>query len=1664
LKQCYFSYRGSKNYVIPLKGRAFITMAHGLWLEHEDRYVDVSEELEFVWGDSRAKMKFSDLRLEVDFERDLAIGRLPTYITEISNFPDIVGKFWTDGDASRFRRGEVEIGLGPNARHGNANYHNSMTYQCYDNPNRVLHGCLVYYTDVKEGDCGLVVRSSGVFLPGKYMGMHIAGGSSRSGPYGVAHILTKEILLKMLEGPVFTFDEGMVPRGQSYAGENLLRAEEVSRDEIVFLPKTTSLSKSTISSHLPWGSEKSPAILSSDDPRSGGKDPLNVMINDTLDRNQPEIDEEQLKMVCEDMFRYYEDNLTWPCGKRTLSLQEAINGIPGELCAVNVSTSPGYPLVKLRDKPGKQSFLEWNGEEFEATPCFEQRVFELNSRIERGSMDEGRYLAYLKDELVSQKKIESGRTRLIFCSDMTANCVFRMKYGSFLAAVTKSCRNIPSAMGMNPYSYDMNDIFLKLSEVGNNFVAGDYKNFDKSMVRQFQVAAYALIGRLCRDFVPGLVHENFVRHQMKSPIQARESLLFLDASHLSGCFFTTIINNLVNEMYLRYIFGLSEPHLFFEDHVRLKVLGDDHIFCFSDRVKAKFTPVQIERKLRPLNLIYTSDDKSRELDDSFRSFEDITFLGAHPRNVNGRYCGALRKTTLKEMLCWTKSKDSEILEKARMAMEMASIWGRQFYEEYCNVVNNALERGGFDVIELPSFERVRDTVARRTTGTEENFMNAFGQSSHSIVKLNEKVTTESMSLNNSQGESKLRHKGMNADDADLALSTDSTIFRGSFNWRTADPVGLSIASYAVPFGITKLGDQQNMQNMPINQYRYFYFDHMELKFQINGQPFYGGTLCAYFVPLANYSYGSSNILTGTHVLINADRNTTATLRIPFKYFRNYLNTGAQDTESLGTIYVTPLLQFNSATTNSVTVSIYSSFPGACFKIPRPIAATRGEERMMRVSPDGEIRIMDLPTAYRGQGAGQSTHVTNNFSNVGGTMPIQGLTNSVSPELAQTTEVEASIPLPLDNPPLSSGGLPVVQSFPGMSVSYGVRPTVDLQLYPSAMSRQQMSIFDPCETKISTILGKSTVLTTVRQTTAQVAGTSLYSVILNSRYGLLEGANTPINVAVLNQFMFWRSDLEFTFIAGRSRYHTTRLQAVVVYGSATATAGSRNVSYSTLMDYTDDVSVQSVTIPYNAATEFLRTYEGDGQVDPNQNYSVGVLNVFIANTLQCPSTVAQYVDFAVLLRFVNPKVSVPRAYSPFSWTGLPRIDANNVQITTDTFIGNPVRNPLQPGTVFTTWVTFLRSSFTTSAVLPVGDHLASGSISARYYDGTSMVGTWWQHAVNRVTVSLTEYTFTFVNPVQMTVAPGDWNLFQIGIFIPVWVNPSLNPNREVMDDSIEKSSSILMQTLLTKKREEKQKQTKKETEAPKNARGQSGGVLPVQDGEVESVAVTTEDTPPRPNIPCRLEIGEKFEMCVADVHEVGRRYSRYAPRPAFRRDLMVTSVNGFQHYTTLRTSPFGPWTNLFAAWAGAIKYRIYGNTRGSANIVFMPTFNAPGTDGVPGFDVLAGGVFLHPGGSVSSSTSTWGGQPPREKYYPLTTDVNFIDVSVPAQMHQTFFATTSDDPKIPESSGTLAVEKAENLEPDIFVAYGDDLRLGIFRCPRSVNFYMAGFNNGFCGFH
>ncbi|APG77998.1 hypothetical protein [Hubei picorna-like virus 10] len=1593
---------------IPICDRSFLTYYHGLLDDTGSMLRPKKFKVRYLG--QTYEMDYHDSFFSCSPETDMVLVKLPVS-TKVPQFANIVKNFAYENEIVNMPPTSVTMTLENGNHYVDAKLTRNKSYNHHGYGRIELEDAIMYRANSIHGDCGTPISFAGSYCAGKIIGMHVAGGvvTATQEKFGLATIITRECLEELLQAraPQIMDDGAEYEAEGRVSGQNVEFCTEIPRSEFIHVPSNSTIKPSPISHLLDIPNNKAPPIVlygGFGEPDAGLRASSAIWFKEF-----PKIDVSLLSEIENEMIDYYQDNLCWPVEKRNLTFEEALKGIPSILASMKVKSSPGWPLAKLTNRKGKSEFFRFEDGELKYDQDFKERVLKHEKQMMEQNWEvDNRFLMYLKDELVTKG---SGKLRIIYCGDLVANTHFRMNFGSLLAAFNNSWSTTPSAIGLNQYSHDMDIIYNYLAEMGHNFLAGDYKKFDINMHPQFQKMAYNVLMTLA-DWVPQTYKSNFVKHQMNNTIQYKKWMWKLKSGHLSGCFFTTIVNNLVNEAYFRYVFKLQAPELIFDQVVRMKVLGDDHVVSVHEKAINRINPIVIKEALALIGQEYTSDDKVTELTEEFRNFENITFLGAHPRLVNGIYSGAVKDDTISNLLHWNKTLTPLWPENVEIALDLLSQHHITKYTEVYDQVAKALKEVD---IEVPNkrYHIRRNTQCKRMAAISGNVDYGFhGQSDHTyadfvsegptggIVRIDQDVPTQSGVFMNTKF---LADKGLNEVSMGLNYGTESLIYRTEVQWLPTSAPGTPILTIDCPFGILNFGDPDNIQNMPFERFIYWH-GNVELTIQVTGTPFHAGLLAAYFMPLVDYPCEVANITTASHVLLQPDNNTTATLTIPYRYYRSSMNTFST-TESLGTFYLAPLSELTSGDGTGVTVTIFSKFPDSHFTIPRPLP---NAARVARIAIEPDIEFV-------AEGGVQSSvnNVYQSFSNVSGTMPIQDLSVDIAPVQDQTVDQEASIPMPFDNPPLASGAIPVHMAFDGMSTTYGPRPTVDLQLYPAAMSRQQLSIFGPEETKIDTLLGKQAMLSKVTVNVGNPPGTLLYKERFDTAFGLPAAGpdNIPINVALLNQFVFWRSDIELTFTMVRTRYHNCRLQGVIAYGAPDLVDGSRNVHFSNVMSFNNDTSTHTWLLPFNQQTEFLRTFEGYHAVDPIQNYSIGTFGLYIQNELVAPETVFQSCEVLIFIRFVNPKVAVPRAVSPFSWSGSSNYDAvlpgEYTTIQTDGFVEARVHESKL-------YIPLASVIYDGSIIhgKPLGDAI-SWSFMIEF------AGILQTYTTNQL-LGIQSGEVVFVTDYYYSVTP-----FTLRVAIPV-------------------SFWTFSNELVTINNEDEP-----------NFIAEGGDVQEVATTEVETLMET--ETEHRPNIPCKLEIGSKFEFTISDILEVSRRYHSdpmlLSNTPGGRIKFTRSRTNNLREPITGVIIPVSfrdRFSGLFSAWAGSIKWRVFTDTEEIGTIMFSPATS----------DAVSQTSWLVEGSSRNTQFVTF---PAREVMFPVPGN-SYIDVSTPFQSHYNFASTNSTKEDEPTNVGILCVFAKNLITPRIYQAAGDDLRLGVYRPPRKVTFNTIGFPEGYGGFY
>jgi hypothetical protein len=437
-------------------------------------------EYQLEYAGRRYTGKFDPANL---FRDEQGIHDVSFYRFDINNlptFPALWKRFLTEAQASERDRYDIMIEASEGTQSSKAivvrdgtRYRVSFGYQ---NVKFAAH----YRALTVFGDCGSPVYILDRQYTGKILGIHVAGTGNQNDPVGICNIVTQEMIQNATSLPEPNMEqkefyaqqpinndnmadqwmnpeeetdelEPMVHEPVEHCHEmdtsidyldyirkmpNIKRAENAKPDEIFLQPGGTRLETSEFGEMYPdWKGVKRPAHLHVTDTVN----PIRVGVKNVGMIEHPPADQALVDKVYEDMYRSLKDKLTWPVGRRQLTFEEAVFGIPGVFAGMNLATSPGYPLKRQTTEPGKRDFIKIMADETRWTaPILKPAVEAYLARMDSGELPENIWLGYLKDELVSPQKRAEGRTRIIFCGNMIATIANRMRYGALLIAINNA--------------------------------------------------------------------------------------------------------------------------------------------------------------------------------------------------------------------------------------------------------------------------------------------------------------------------------------------------------------------------------------------------------------------------------------------------------------------------------------------------------------------------------------------------------------------------------------------------------------------------------------------------------------------------------------------------------------------------------------------------------------------------------------------------------------------------------------------------------------------------------------------------------------------------------------------------------------------------------------------------------------------------------------------------------------------------------------------------------------------------------------------------------------------------------------------------------------------------------------------------------------------------
>ncbi len=391
---------------------------------------------------------------------------------------------------------------------------------------------------------------------------------------------------------------------------------------------------------------------------------------------------------------------------------------------------PDFPLIEV-----KKYFLlpvcpnEYHQDPVEMTEIMMKETEAVYEKYLKGESVGVVFTAHLKDEPVSLKKAQIGKTRVFSGAPMAWTIVFRMYYLSFVRLVQNNQFVFESGPGLVCQSKEWDNLYHHLTKFGvDRMVAGDYKSFDKTMSPVFMKYAFEIILALCAQ------SGNFTEDHLRSmramymdiiyPLTIfKGDLVRFYGSNPSGHPLTVIINGLVNSLYIRYVYRLRNPEGIvtdFKNNVTLMTYGDDNIMGVSSVIDW-FNHTVISETLSTMGITYTMADKE-SVSIPFIHIDQCTFLKRswkYDPDLDS-YVAPLDHDSIEKMLMVhvrskTIHKEEQIIDAINSALREYFFYGKSIYQEKLLMLKDIVEQASLTRFVKPTTFPTWDQLERSFT-------------------------------------------------------------------------------------------------------------------------------------------------------------------------------------------------------------------------------------------------------------------------------------------------------------------------------------------------------------------------------------------------------------------------------------------------------------------------------------------------------------------------------------------------------------------------------------------------------------------------------------------------------------------------------------------------------------------------------------------------------------------------------------------------------------------------------------------------------------------------------------------------------------------------------------------------------------------------------------
>lgn len=490
--------------------------------------------------------------------------------------------------------------------------------------------------------------------------------------------------------------------------------EFIGREEPIHMSSTTSLRASEIANHFvkdPLLKQYAPAALSG---KSEGvsvdmqhKDPLLLSMKGfgipygAFDRQVGRIVLSEFQREDKIVRRY--PNISM----RLLSNSEILNGIPGILKGVELSTSPGLPYLRKRHQKGK---LDWISMDAEGVRTMKQEVWDDVANLEELARTETwdtDLLSYacLKDELRPVERVAACKTRTFIVLPMHYNLLLRKYFGTWIAVQHKLAGNIASCVGIDANS-EWNRIYNKLNDAGSDMEDFDYSEWDRTLHAEWFEMYADRVSEMYGDKPRSdgwKIRRYLMEYLIHMKILVKDFVIRTHGGNKSGCAITAEINSDVHDMLMYYVwYKVAMEHkktrylslAQFRANCSIVVYGDDIIKSTNPPITSWFNGNNIRKVVQQLGMDITPATKT-DTEFTVKTIDQVSFLKRGFMVVDDD-CGLVRapldKSVIQRMVLWTHKNDDPVLAtklNIEGAVRESFYWGERYYNEFVKKCNDA---------------------------------------------------------------------------------------------------------------------------------------------------------------------------------------------------------------------------------------------------------------------------------------------------------------------------------------------------------------------------------------------------------------------------------------------------------------------------------------------------------------------------------------------------------------------------------------------------------------------------------------------------------------------------------------------------------------------------------------------------------------------------------------------------------------------------------------------------------------------------------------------------------------------------------------------------------------------------------------------------------------